>query len=86
MYVCMYRISFHAYAIKQQWWQYVPKNEMSLISFMSTIKNNSRSLAMRVTMWFCQKIVDTPVNGRLSLFGIDSVHQIETSLSHALLV
>jgi hypothetical protein len=33
-----------------------------------------------------QEFVDTPVNGRPSLFGIDSVHQIETSLSHALLV
>jgi hypothetical protein len=32
------------------------------------------------------KIVDTPVNGRPSLFGIYSVHQIGTSLSHALLV
>jgi hypothetical protein len=31
------------------------------------------------------KIVDTPVNGRPSLFGIDSVLQMETSLSHALL-
>jgi hypothetical protein len=27
-----------------------------------------------------------PVNGRPSLFRIDSVHQMETSLSHALLV
>jgi hypothetical protein len=32
------------------------------------------------------KIVDTPVNGRPSLFGIDSVHQMDTSLSQALLV
>jgi hypothetical protein len=30
------------------------------------------------------QIVDTPVNGRPSLFGIDSVHQMETSLSHTL--
>jgi hypothetical protein len=28
----------------------------------------------------------TPVNGRPSLFRIDSVHQMATSLSHALLV
>jgi hypothetical protein len=33
-----------------------------------------------------QKIVDTPVNGRPSLFNIDSVHQMWTSLSHVLLV
>jgi hypothetical protein len=33
-----------------------------------------------------QKLVDTPVNGRPFLFRIDSVHQMETSLSHALLV
>jgi hypothetical protein len=33
-----------------------------------------------------QIFVDTPVNGRPSLFRIDSAHQIETSLSHALWV
>jgi hypothetical protein len=33
-----------------------------------------------------QEFVDTPVNDRSSLFRIDSVHQMETSLSHALLV
>jgi hypothetical protein len=33
-----------------------------------------------------QEFVDTPVNGRPSLFRIDSVHQIVSSLSHALLV
>jgi hypothetical protein len=33
-----------------------------------------------------QEFVDTPVNGRLSLFRINSVHQMKTSLSHALLV
>jgi hypothetical protein len=32
------------------------------------------------------KIIDTPVNGRPSLFGIHSVHQMETFLFHALLV
>jgi hypothetical protein len=37
-------------------------------------------------MWLSLKIIDTPVNGLPSLFRIDSVHQIETSLSHALLV
>jgi hypothetical protein len=30
-----------------------------------------------------QEYVDTRVNGRSSLFRIDSVHQMETSLSHA---
>jgi hypothetical protein len=33
-----------------------------------------------------QKFVDTLVNGRPSPFRIDSVHQMETSLSHTLLV
>jgi hypothetical protein len=33
-----------------------------------------------------QKFVDMPENGLPSLFCIDSVHQMETSLSHALLV
>jgi hypothetical protein len=33
-----------------------------------------------------QEFVDTPVNGRPSLFHIDSVHKMETFLSHALLV
>jgi hypothetical protein len=33
-----------------------------------------------------QKFVDTLVNGRPSLFRIDSIHQMETSLSHALFV
>jgi hypothetical protein len=33
-----------------------------------------------------QKFVDTPVSGRPSLFRIDTVHHMETSLSHALLV
>jgi hypothetical protein len=32
------------------------------------------------------KLDDTPINGRPSLFRIDSVYQMETSLSHALLV
>jgi hypothetical protein len=33
-----------------------------------------------------QEFVDTPVNGRTSLFRIGSVHQMETSLSHDMLV
>jgi hypothetical protein len=33
-----------------------------------------------------QELIDTPVNGRPSLFRIDNVHQMETSFSHALLV
>jgi hypothetical protein len=32
------------------------------------------------------EIIDTPVNGRPSLFCIDSVHPMETSVSHSLLV
>jgi hypothetical protein len=39
---------------------------MSLI-----FKNDARSLPRLVTLW--QKFVDTPVNGRPSLFHIDSV-------------
>jgi hypothetical protein len=35
---------------------------------------------------FFQKFVGTPVNGCPSLYRIDSVHQVETALSHALLV
>jgi hypothetical protein len=35
---------------------------------------------------FISKFVNTPVNGCPSLFRIDSVHQMETFLSHALLV
>jgi hypothetical protein len=54
---------------------------MSLI-----FKNDARSLAMQVTMWLSFKIIDTPVNGLLSLFRIDTVHRMETSLSVALLV
>jgi hypothetical protein len=48
-------------------------------------KNDARFLARRVTMWLSVKIIDTPVNGRPSLLDIDSVHQMETSLSYALL-
>jgi hypothetical protein len=33
-----------------------------------------------------QIFIDTPVNGLTSLFRIDSVNQMEPSLSHALLV
>jgi hypothetical protein len=33
-----------------------------------------------------QKFDDMPINGRPSLFRIDSVHQMKTSLSHVLLV
>jgi hypothetical protein len=78
-----HKISIPAYAIEQQYWQSgVPKNEMSLMSLI--IKNDARSLAGRVAIF--QEFVNTPVKGRPSLFGIDSVHQVETSLSHALLV
>jgi hypothetical protein len=40
---------------------------MSLI-----FKNDARSLARRVAIF--QELVDKPVNGRPSLFRIDSVH------------
>jgi hypothetical protein len=33
-----------------------------------------------------QKFVDTPVNGRPSLFRIDSVHQMEISISYYFLL
>jgi hypothetical protein len=33
-----------------------------------------------------QEFIDTPVNGRPSLFRIDSVYQMKISLSHFLLV
>jgi hypothetical protein len=56
---------------------------MSLMSLI--FKNDAHSfLARRVALF--QEFVDTPENGRLSLFRIDSVHLMETSLSHALLV
>jgi hypothetical protein len=54
-YTCSHhRISIAAYAVEQQWWQSgVPKNEMSLMSFM--LKNYARSFARRVTMWLYVK-------------------------------
>jgi hypothetical protein len=62
----------------------VPKNEMFVF------KNDARSLARYVALGgLCgsrSKIVDMLVNGGPSLFGSDSVHQMETFLSHALLV
>jgi hypothetical protein len=57
------------------------KNEMSL-----KFKNDARSLARHVNVALLKEFVDTPVNGRPSLFRIDSVLQMETSLSHALLL
>jgi hypothetical protein len=53
---------------------------MSLI-----FKNNARSLGTACHYVALFQFVDTPVNGP-SLFRIDSVHRMETSLSHALLV
>jgi hypothetical protein len=50
------------------------------------VKNDARSFARRALCGSLSKIVATPVNGRSSLFGIDSVHQIETSLSDAVFV
>jgi hypothetical protein len=55
---------------------------MSLMSLM--FKNDARSLASLVTMWLSVKKIKYARNGRPSLFG--GVHQIETSLFHALLV
>jgi hypothetical protein len=48
-------------------------------------KNDARSLARQSLCGSLSKNVDTPVNGRPSLFGIEGVHQMETSLSHAFL-
>jgi hypothetical protein len=57
------------------------KNEMSLIFKNDAGFNRGGSLCGTLS-----KIINTPVNVRPSLFRIDSVHQMETSLSHALLV
>jgi hypothetical protein len=48
-------------------------------------KNDARSLAKRVANYVAlfQKIFDIPVYDLPSFFRIDSVHQMETSLSHA---
>jgi hypothetical protein len=61
------------------------------MSFMLLIfKNESRSFLSRCKtchyVAFYQEFVDKPVNGPLSLFRIDSIHQMEISLSHVLLV
>jgi carbohydrate-selective porin OprB len=50
------------------------------------LKNDARTVSLSHYVALFQKFVSTPVNGRLSLFHIDSVHQMETSLFHALLV
>jgi hypothetical protein len=62
------------------------KNEMSLMALI--IKNDAHSLARKACHYVAlfQEFVDTPVNGRPSLFCTDSVHQMETYLSHASLV
>jgi hypothetical protein len=57
---------------------------MSLMSLI--FKNNARYLARCHYVALFQEFIDTAVNSRQSLFRIDSVHQMETSLSHALLV
>jgi hypothetical protein len=47
----------------------------------------SLALGRGVQWWdMVEKVVATPLNGRPSLFRIDSVHQMETSLSRASLV
>jgi hypothetical protein len=77
-----HRISVPAYAIEQQWYRGFKKWKVINVVF----KNDARSLhgvSLRGTL---SKIIDTPVYGRPSFFRINSVHQIETSLSHALLV
>jgi hypothetical protein len=58
------------------------KNETSLMSLI--IKNDARSLAMRVTAALFQEFVDSPPRHRMvvHLFRIDSVHEIKTSFSH----
>jgi hypothetical protein len=55
---------------------------MSLMSL--TFKNDARLAIVSLRDTFSK--IDTPANGRLSLFCIHSVHQTETSLSRALLV
>jgi hypothetical protein len=55
------------------------------MSFM--FKNHARPISNKAGHYVAlSKTVDTPVNGLSSLFRIDSVHQMETSLSHALSV
>jgi hypothetical protein len=49
-------------------------------------KNDARFSKLCHYVALFQELVDTPVNGRVSLFRIDNVHQMETSLSHAMLV
>jgi hypothetical protein len=67
------RISILAYAIEQQWWQSgVPKNEMSLVINFQKWCSLFCKACHYVALF--QEFVDTPVNGRPSLFRIDSVH------------
>jgi hypothetical protein len=64
----------------------LPKN----MTFVDTPVNSRPSLfgidSVQKSLPKNMTFVDTPVNSRPSLFGIDSVHQMETYLSHALLV
>jgi hypothetical protein len=57
---------------------------MSLMSLV--FKNDGRHSQGGSFRGTLLKIIDTPVNARPSLFRIDSAHQMETSLSNALLV
>jgi hypothetical protein len=65
-------ISIPAYAIEQQWWQaFQKKNVINFQKWCSLFSKACHYVA------FIQKLVDTPVNGRPSLFRIDSVHQMD---------
>jgi hypothetical protein len=81
-----HKICIAAYAIEQQLWESVVPKKLKVINVIKVQKwcllfsNACKYVAL------FQKFVDTPVNGRPSLFRIDSAHQMETSLSHALLV
>jgi hypothetical protein len=81
-----HRISIPAYAIEQQWRQSGVPKKWNVINAIYIQK--WCSLFSKALYYVClfQEFVDTPVNSRPSLFGIDSVHQMETSISHALLV
>jgi uncharacterized membrane protein (DUF485 family) len=56
-------------------------NVINVINFQNWYSLFSLSL-----LALFKEFIDTPINGRLSLFRIDSVHHMQTSLSHALLV
>jgi hypothetical protein len=82
----IHRISIPAYAIEQQWWQSGVPKKWDVINVINIKKLCSLFSMACHYVALCQELVDTAVNGRPSLFRIYSVHQMETSPSHALLV